>query len=60
VLVAAAVVAVVAALAVATGLLPPGVQRVVYETPLAIAILIVGTGWLLWRVSRRPPAPPPG
>lgn len=59
-LVAAAVVAVVAGLAVATGLLPAGVQRVVYETPLAIAILILGTGWLLWRVSRRPPAPPAG
>ena len=35
-----------------------GAQEVVFRTPLAIVVLIVGTGWLLWRISRRPPGPP--
>ena len=54
---AAAVVAVVLGAAVLTGLLPAAVQDVVYDTPLAIIVLIVGTGWWLWRVSRRGPGP---
>jgi hypothetical protein len=58
VLVAAAVVAVVIGAAVLTRLLPAEVQDVVYDTPLAIIVLIVGTGWWLWRVSRRGPRPP--
>ena len=33
----------------------PTLQEVVFHTPLAIVVLIVGTGWLLWRISRRPP-----
>jgi len=52
---ALAVVAVVLGLAAATSLLPTELQRVVFDTPLLIAILIVGTGWWLWRVSRRQP-----
>lgn len=54
-IVAAAVVAVVIGAAVLTGLLPPAVQDVVYDTPLAIVILIVATGWWLWRISRHGP-----
>jgi heme A synthase len=52
--VALVVVAVVLGLAVLTSLLPTTVQEVVFHTPLAILVLIVGTGWLLWRISRRP------
>lgn len=49
------VVAVVLGLAAVTSVLPTGVQEVVFHTPLLIGILIVGTGWWLWRVSRRQP-----
>ena len=31
-----------------------------FHTPLAIIVLILGTGWLLWRIARRPPATPGG
>lgn len=55
---AGSVVAVVLGLAILTSLLPDGVQDVVFHTPVAIAILIVGTGWLLWRISRREPGAP--
>jgi hypothetical protein len=58
VLVAAAVVAVVIGAAVLTGLLPAAIQDVVYQTPIAIVVLIVGTGWLLWRISGRGPGAP--
>jgi len=58
VLVAVAVVAVVIGAAVITGLLPAAIQDVVYQTPIAIVVLIVGTGWLLWRISRRGPGAP--
>ena len=53
-IVALVVVAVVLGLAVLTSLLPTTFQEVVFHTPLAILVLIVGTGWLLWRISRRP------
>jgi heme A synthase len=56
--VAAAAVAVVLGAGVLTGLLPAEVQAVVFHTPIAIAVLIVGTGWLLWRISRREPQAP--
>ena len=52
-LVAGAVVAVVLGAAIATSLLPSAVQDVVFHTPVAILVLIVGTGWLLWQISRR-------
>jgi uncharacterized membrane-anchored protein len=58
VLVAATVVAVVLAAAVGTSLLPASVQEIVFRTPIAIGVLIVGTGWLLWRISRREPGSP--
>ncbi|MEO8461820.1 MAG: hypothetical protein ABI555_01290 [Chloroflexota bacterium] len=55
-LVAAAAVVVVLGAAVATGLLPEPVQRLVFHTPLTIMVLIAGTSYVLWRVaSRRPP-----
>lgn len=57
-MVAAAVVAVVLGAAILTSLLPTAVQDVVFHTPVAIAVLIVGTGWLLWRISRHEPGPP--
>jgi len=58
VLVAAVAVAVVMGAAVLTSLLPTDLQEVVFRTPLAIVVLIVGTAWLLWRIARRPPGPP--
>jgi hypothetical protein len=57
-LVAVAVVAVVLGAAVLTSILPTAWQEIVFHTPLAILVLIVGTGWLLWRISRQRPAAP--
>jgi hypothetical protein len=57
VLVAAAAVGVVLGAAILTSILPTGIQEFVFHTPLAIIVLIGGTGWLLWRISRRPPGP---
>jgi uncharacterized membrane protein AbrB (regulator of aidB expression) len=57
-LVAAAVVAVVLGAAVATSLLPTAAQEIVFHTPLTIVVLIIGTGWLLWRIARRGPGTP--
>jgi heme A synthase len=55
-LVAAAVVAVVLGAAVVTSLLPTAVQAAIFHAPILIVVLIVGTGWVLWRISRgRPP-----
>lgn len=53
VLVAAAVVAVVIGAAVVTSLLPQAVRDLIFNTPVLIVVLVVGTGWLLWRISRR-------
>ena len=53
--VAGLVVAVVLGAAVLTSALPTGLQEIVFHTPLAIAVLVVGTAWLLWHISRRPP-----
>lgn len=55
VLVAVAVVGLVLGLAVATSLLPADAQRIVFRTPLLIAILVVGTALVLVRLVRRPP-----
>lgn len=52
-LVAIAVVGVVALAVALTQLLPDDVEEIVYTTPLAIVVLIVGTGLVLWRISRR-------
>jgi heme A synthase len=55
--VAGVAVAVVLGAAVLTSILPTDAQEVVFHTPLAIIVLIVGTAWLLWRIARRPPGP---
>jgi FtsH-binding integral membrane protein len=52
-LVAAFVVAVVLGAAILTSLLPQMVQEIVFHTPIAIVVLVAGTGFVLWRVSRR-------
>jgi heme A synthase len=57
-IVAGAAVAVVLGAAILTSILPVGAQEVVFHTPLAIVVLLAGTGWLLWRISRRPPGSP--
>jgi hypothetical protein len=54
-LVAAVAVAVVLGLSVLTSILPTGVQEIVFHTPLAPLVLLIGTGWLLWRIARQPP-----
>jgi hypothetical protein len=55
-LVAGLTVAVVLGAAIATSLLPKGLQEVVFRTPLLIAVLIGGTAALLWGIARpRPP-----
>ncbi len=54
--VAAMAAAVVLGAAILTAVLPPDVQRVVFHTPLLIGVLVLGTGFVLWRISsRRPP-----
>jgi hypothetical protein len=51
-------VAIVLGAAVLTSLLPTAVQTVIFHAPILILVLIVGTGWVLWRISRgRPPDP---
>lgn len=54
--VAALVVLVVLGAAVATSLLPADVQRLIFHGPVMIVVLIVGTAWLLWRISRGRPS----
>ena len=49
--VAAAVVVVVMGAAALTGVLPTPIQEAIFHGP----VLIVGTGWLLWRISRGRP-----
>lgn len=45
-------VAVVLGAAAVTGFLPAELQRIVFHTPLAIAVLVIGTGWVLYRIAR--------
>lgn len=55
-IVAAVAVGAVLGAAVLTAVLPTDAQRVIFHTPLLIAVLVVGTGVVLWRVAtRRPP-----
>jgi hypothetical protein len=54
-LVAVAVVAVVLGAAALTGLLPTPIQQAIFHGPVLIVVLIVGTAWLLWRISRGRP-----
>ncbi len=51
-------VVVVLGAAVATSLLPPEGQAIVFKTPLLIVVLLVGTTAALWRIAR--PRPPGG
>jgi hypothetical protein len=51
-LVGAAAVAIVAIAVVVTALLPPDARDVVFRTPLLIVVLILGTGGVLWRITR--------
>jgi uncharacterized membrane protein len=54
-LVAAGVVVVVVGAAVLTGILPAPLQRAIYDWPVLIGVLIVGTAWLLWRIAHGRP-----
>jgi anti-sigma-K factor RskA len=57
-IVAAVAVAVVLGAAILTSALPTDAQRFIFHTPLLIAVLIIGTGLVLWRIAaRRPPDP---
>jgi hypothetical protein len=51
-LVAASVVIVVLGAALITGFLPDDLQRAIFHGPVLIGVLIVGTAWVLWRISR--------
>ncbi|CAN5590445.1 hypothetical protein BH20CHL7_BH20CHL7_06550 [soil metagenome] len=50
--VAAIVVVAVLGAAAGTSLLPTEVQRLIFHGPVLIAVLVVGTAWILWRISR--------
>ena len=54
--VAAGVVAVVLAVA-AVAIFVPGVRDVFARLPVAIVVLIGGTAWVLWQITRRPHSP---
>ncbi|MBI2781577.1 MAG: hypothetical protein HYX55_07265 [Chloroflexi bacterium] len=55
-IVAAVAVGVVLGVAILTAVLPTDLQRVVFHTPLLIVLLVVGTGFVLWRIAAcRPP-----
>jgi hypothetical protein len=55
-IVGAVAVGVVLGAAILTSVLPTDAQRVIFHTPLLIAVLILGTALVLWRIAaRRPP-----
>ena len=54
-LVGVAVVAVVLAAAFLTGFLPTPIQQAIFHGPVLIGVLIVGTAWVLWRISQGRP-----
>jgi FtsH-binding integral membrane protein len=55
-IVAAVAVGGVLGAAILTAVLPTDAQRLIFHTPLLIGVLIVGTGFVLWRIAaRRPP-----
>ncbi len=55
VLLAIGVVVVVLGAAALTGFLPTPIQQAIFQGPVLIVVLIVGTAWLLWRISRGRP-----
>ena len=56
-IVAAIAVGAVLGAAILTSLLPEGVQRFLFHEPVTIAVLVIGTAFVLWRVAtRQPPA----
>ena len=56
--VAGVAVGVVLGAAILTSALPTDAQRVIFHTPVLIAVLVVGTALVLWRLAtRRPPEP---
>lgn len=55
VLVALAVVGVVLGAAALTGILPAPIRHAVFNGPVMIGVLVVGTAWLLWRIARGRP-----
>lgn len=56
--VAAVAVGVVMGAAILTSALPTDAQRVIFHTPVLIAVLVIGTALVLWRLAtRRPPEP---
>jgi hypothetical protein len=57
-IVAAVAVGVVLGAAILTSVLPTEAQRVIFRTPLLIGVLIVGTGFVLWRITARRPVEP--
>jgi uncharacterized membrane protein len=54
-IVALAVVAVVLGAAVVTSFLPTPFQEAIFHGPVLIAVLILGTAWVLWRIARGRP-----
>jgi uncharacterized membrane protein len=56
IVVAVAVVAVVLGAAIVTSVLPTPIQNAIFHGPVLIVVLVVGTAWLLWRISRGRPA----
>lgn len=54
-LVAATVVLAVLGAAVGTSLLPTEIQRAIFHGPVLIAVLLLGTAWVLWRIARPRP-----
>lgn len=58
-IVAIAVVAVVLGAAVLTSVLPTPIQEAIFHGPVLIAVLILGTAWVLWRIARGRPVDGP-
>ena len=59
-LVVLGVVAVVVGAAVVTGFLPAPIQDAIFRGPVLIAVLILGTAWVLWRIAQGRPSDDPG